>query len=115
MGFGNLGFSEMLVVAVIILIFFGPRRLPEIGQSLGRAMREFRRSLNEIKRELEDVNPRSVVARELDLDPTRAPEPPRATPRPPEPAPPAPPPPEPPSEPAGGQPDLFPRGSGDGS
>jgi len=75
MGFGTFGFSEMLVVAVIVLIFFGPRRLPEIGQSLGRAMREFRRSLNEIKRELEDVNPRSIVSRELDLDSLRNPEP----------------------------------------
>lgn len=53
MGFGNLGLWEMIIIAVIILIFFGPRRLPEIARSTGKAIREFKRGLNEIQRELE--------------------------------------------------------------
>ena len=57
MGVGNLGISEMVIVFVIALIVFGPRRLPEIGRSLGSAMREFRRSLNQIQREIESVDP----------------------------------------------------------
>lgn len=61
MGIGSLGFSEMVVIFVIILIFFGPRRFPEIARSLGHAMREFRRSLNQIQRELEEADPRSTI------------------------------------------------------
>ncbi|MDH3297036.1 MAG: twin-arginine translocase TatA/TatE family subunit [Gemmatimonadota bacterium] len=57
MGIGNLGLSEMAIIFVIALIVFGPRRLPEIGKSLGSAMREFRRSLNQIQREIEEVDP----------------------------------------------------------
>lgn len=49
--------AEMAIVFVIALIVFGPRRLPEIGRSLGSAMREFRRSLNQIQREIELADP----------------------------------------------------------
>ena len=49
--------TEMVIIFVIALIVFGPRRLPEIGRSLGSAMREFRRSLNQIQREIEQANP----------------------------------------------------------
>ena len=55
MGIGSLGFSEMLVIAVLVLIFFGPRRMPEIGRTVGGALREFRRGLNEIQRELQEA------------------------------------------------------------
>lgn len=57
MGIGSLGFAEMAIIFVIALIVFGPRRLPELGRSLGTAMRDFRRSLNQIQRELEDADP----------------------------------------------------------
>jgi sec-independent protein translocase protein TatA len=56
MGIGSIGFTEIMVIAVIVLIFFGPQRLPEISRALGGAMREFRRSMNEIQRELEEVD-----------------------------------------------------------
>ena len=56
MGIGSIGFTEILVIAVIVLIFFGPQRLPEVSRALGGAMREFRRSMNEIQRELEEVD-----------------------------------------------------------
>lgn len=61
MGFGSLGISELVVIFVIVLVFFGPRRFPEIARSMGSAMREFRRSLNQIQRELEEVDPRKDV------------------------------------------------------
>ena len=70
MGIGNLGFSEMLVIAVLVLIFFGPRRMPEIGRAVGRALREFRRGLNEIQRELQEAE----RAASVDLDKPDKPE-----------------------------------------
>jgi len=61
MGIGSIGFSELAVIFIIVLVFFGPRRFPEIARSMGHAMREFRRSLNQIQRELEDADPRSSI------------------------------------------------------
>jgi sec-independent protein translocase protein TatA len=61
MGIGSIGFSELAVIFIIVLVFFGPRRFPEIARSMGHAMREFRRSLNQIQRELEDADPRSAI------------------------------------------------------
>lgn len=43
--FGNIGPLEIVVVLIIALIVFGPKRLPELGRSLGRGIREFRGSL----------------------------------------------------------------------
>lgn len=65
MGIGNLGITEMAVIFVIALIVFGPRKLPELGRSLGSAMREFRRSINEIQREIEDADPTRGVRDEF--------------------------------------------------
>ncbi len=64
MGFGSLGISELLVIFVIVLVFFGPKRMPEVARSLGSAMREFRRSLNQIQRELEEADPTRELRRE---------------------------------------------------
>lgn len=46
--FGSLGFSEVMMILIIGLIIFGPKKLPEIGRSLGNAIREFRRASNDI-------------------------------------------------------------------
>lgn len=43
---GNIGPLEVLVVLIIALVVFGPKRLPELGSSLGRGIREFRDSLS---------------------------------------------------------------------
>jgi TatA/E family protein of Tat protein translocase len=48
----NIGFPEMIIILVLALIIFGPRRLPEIGGAIGKAMREFRRASTEITEEL---------------------------------------------------------------
>ena len=52
--FGSLGMGELLVIFVIALIFFGPRRLPELGRSLGKSLAEFKRASNELRNTLEE-------------------------------------------------------------
>ncbi len=51
---GPIGMPEMVVIAVIALIIFGPRKLPELGKSLGKSIAEFKRASNELKHTLED-------------------------------------------------------------
>src|SRR5258706_5396822 len=46
---GNLGMSEMIFIFVIALLIFGPKKLPELGKTLGKAMTEFRRASTELK------------------------------------------------------------------
>jgi TatA/E family protein of Tat protein translocase len=50
----NLGLPEMLIILVIALIVFGPRKLPELGRSLGKSIGEFRKASNELKHTLDD-------------------------------------------------------------
>ncbi len=52
--FGPIGFQELVFIFAIALLVFGPKKLPEIGRSIGRAMREFRRTSDEIKNKLEE-------------------------------------------------------------
>ena len=51
---GSIGMPEMVVIAVIALIIFGPRKLPELGKSLGKSIAEFKRASNELKSRLEE-------------------------------------------------------------
>lgn len=44
---GNLGFTEILLIAVVVLLLFGAKRLPEVGASIGKGIREFKRSLSD--------------------------------------------------------------------
>ena len=50
----NIGMPEMLVILVIALIIFGPRKLPELGRSLGKSLGEFKRASNELRNTLDD-------------------------------------------------------------
>jgi TatA/E family protein of Tat protein translocase len=50
----NLGFPEMLFLGLLALLLFGPKRLPEIGRQIGRAMGEFKRASSEFQNQLEE-------------------------------------------------------------
>ncbi len=52
--FGTLGGPELFLILVVALIVFGPRKLPEMGRSLGRMMAEFRKASNEFQRTIEE-------------------------------------------------------------
>jgi sec-independent protein translocase protein TatA len=64
----SLGFGEILIILLIALIVFGPRRLPEMGRTIGRSLREFRRAASELRADIE-----------ADLDEEPAPAKPRRT------------------------------------
>ncbi|HEX2835078.1 MAG TPA: twin-arginine translocase TatA/TatE family subunit [Thermoanaerobaculia bacterium] len=51
--FGSLGVPELLLIFVVILIVFGPRRIPEIGRTLGKALGEFRKATDDLKSTIE--------------------------------------------------------------
>ncbi len=52
--FGPLGMPELVIIFFIALIIFGPKKLPELGRSLGRSLSEFKRASNELKNTLEE-------------------------------------------------------------
>jgi TatA/E family protein of Tat protein translocase len=52
--FGNIGFPELLIILAVALLIFGPKKLPEVGRSIGKALREFRRTTDEIKEKIEE-------------------------------------------------------------
>ena len=54
MGIGSIGMPELLIILTIALIIFGPRKLPELGKSLGRSLQEFKRASNELKNTLDE-------------------------------------------------------------
>jgi sec-independent protein translocase protein TatA len=49
---GNLGFPELLIIMVVILLLFGAKRIPEIAGSMGKGIREFKKNINEATREV---------------------------------------------------------------
>ncbi|HKY60011.1 MAG: Sec-independent protein translocase subunit TatA/TatB [Gemmatimonadota bacterium] len=51
--FGSIGMQEIVLVLFILLLLFGAKRLPELGESLGKGIREFKRGLNEIKEDID--------------------------------------------------------------
>jgi sec-independent protein translocase protein TatA len=51
---GPLGMPELIVIFVIALLVFGPRKLPELGRSLGKSLGEFKRASNELRNTLEE-------------------------------------------------------------
>jgi sec-independent protein translocase protein TatA len=54
MNLGNLGFTELLMILVIVLVLFGARRVPEIGASIGKGIREFKKNISDMDREVRE-------------------------------------------------------------
>jgi sec-independent protein translocase protein TatA len=51
---GSLGFNEILIIMIIILLLFGGKKIPELMRGLGRGMREFNDAKNNVRREIEE-------------------------------------------------------------
>jgi len=71
---GPIGWPELLVILGLVLVIFGPRRLPEIAESFGKSIRKFRsatrEATDEVKKELNDINRDSPEAPPRDSDRT---------------------------------------------
>jgi TatA/E family protein of Tat protein translocase len=57
---GNIGMPELIMILVLALLLFGPQKLPEIGKQVGKALGEFKRTSNELKRTIEDEMDRAT-------------------------------------------------------
>ncbi len=71
--FGPLGGPELVLILVLALIVFGPRRLPEIGKSMGRLLSEFRKASHDFQRTIEDEVEAEKAKPEAPQPPAEAP------------------------------------------
>ena len=51
--FGNIGATEIILILLVVLIFFGARKIPELAQGLGKGLREFRKAARDIQEDVE--------------------------------------------------------------
>lgn len=58
---GQLSIPHLILLIIILLIFFGPNRLPQLGQSLGKAIKGFKDGLNEVDAQAKDVGPQQQI------------------------------------------------------
>lgn len=57
----NIGISGLLIILVLALIIFGPKKLPEIGRAFGQTLREFKKSARELSSDMEDEEPKKKL------------------------------------------------------
>ncbi len=53
---GNLGVGELLIIFLVILIFFGAKKIPDLAQGIGKGMREFKKALNDVEDEIKTTD-----------------------------------------------------------
>lgn len=73
---GNLGTFEILLIAVVVLLLFGAKRLPEVGASIGKGIREFKRSISDTQDAVtggQSQDARGLPGRQFDADAPGAP------------------------------------------
>jgi sec-independent protein translocase protein TatA len=51
--FENIGGTELLVILLVVFIFFGPKKMPELGKNLGKGLREFKNAMRGIQKDIE--------------------------------------------------------------
>lgn len=70
MGIGNLGFGEIVVIVLIVLLLFGAKRIPEIAGSMGKGIREFKKSMTDVQTSItQEITPRDDRERLRAADP----------------------------------------------
>ena len=52
--FGNLGFTEIMMILLVILLLFGAKRIPEIAGSFGKGIKEFKKNMNDVSRDIRE-------------------------------------------------------------
>ena len=52
---GGVGFNEMLLIGIVVLVFFGAKKIPEFMKGLGKGVREFKDAVSDVKKEVEDA------------------------------------------------------------
>ena len=67
--FLDLGAGEVFVIVLVVLLFFGSKKIPDLARGLGKGMREFRDATNNIKREIEDST--KDIKKDIDVDITK--------------------------------------------
>jgi sec-independent protein translocase protein TatA len=74
---GSIGMPELIIIFVIALIIFGPRKLPELGRSLGKSLAEFKKASNELRSTLEEEI--RIEEQKVKVEPPKVHEPPMAS------------------------------------
>jgi sec-independent protein translocase protein TatA len=69
---GNLGFPEILIIMVIVLLLFGAKRIPEIAGSMGKGIKEFKKNINEATNEINDSPKYEPRLTQAELDQRRS-------------------------------------------
>ena len=62
---GSLGFPEILMIFVVALIVFGPKKLPDFAKTMGKTIREFRKTINDAKASIEDEIDKADITGEI--------------------------------------------------
>jgi sec-independent protein translocase protein TatA len=71
MNFGNIGPLELFIILVIVLVIFGAKRVPEIGASIGKGIREFKRNISDVDRQIKEPEREARIDRLNTGDPAR--------------------------------------------